>query len=170
MTSKTSAVQPVPEGYHTVTPFVLVRGAEAFTEFLINAFGAVELFPPVKGEDGSVGHAEVRIGDSVVMYFDSKPHWPETPSFLRLYVDNCPTLYQQALEAGATSVTKPTHVPWGDIGARVRDPFGNLWWIQSRIEEVDEEELARRYSDPKFIDAMNYVQSTDFFTMREDNK
>lgn len=163
-----SKVRTVPEGYYTVTPFVLVRGAAKFTDFLKDAFGAEELFPPVKSEDGSIGHAEVRIGDSVVMYFDSKPYWPATPSFLRLYVGDCETTYQQALKAGATSMTRPTIVPWGDQIARVSDPFGNLWWIMSRIDEVDEAEMARRAGQQQYIDAVEYVQNAQFFPPPED--
>jgi PhnB protein len=95
-------------------------------------------------EDGGIGHAEVRIGDSVVMMFDAKADWPETPAFLRFYVEDCDAVYQQALKAGAISVTKPTNVPWGDRICRVDDPFGNLWWIMTRIEDVSPEEEEKR--------------------------
>jgi PhnB protein len=158
-------VQPVPKGYHTVTPFVIVKGAAQFIDFMKEAFDAVEL-GRVTGEDGAIGHAEVRIGDSVVMTFDSREEWPETPAFLRLYVEDCDAVYQQALNAGATSVTKPTSVPWGDRVARVGDPLGNLWWIMTRIEDVDEEEMARRAGEKEYIEAMQYVQSAEFFPSR----
>jgi uncharacterized glyoxalase superfamily protein PhnB len=95
------------------------------------AFDAEEL-ARVHVEDGSIGHAEVRIGDSVVMMFDTKADWPETPCFLRLYVEDCDAVYQQALKAGATSVTEVTYLFFGDRVGRARDPFGNLWWIQIR--------------------------------------
>jgi PhnB protein len=173
MTTKTDApelthlVRPIPDGYHAVTPFVIVSDSIQFTQFMKEAFGAEELFPPVKNEDGSVGHAEVRIGDSVVMMFDAKADWPPTPGFLRLYVEDCNATYQQALKAGASSVTRPTHVPWGDMVARVRDPLGNLWWIQTRIEDVGEEEIERRYGEKEFMDAMEYVQSAEFFPNRK---
>ena len=117
-------VDPIPEGYHTVTPFVNVKGAAWLIDFMKEAFNAVEM-GRVTVEDGSIGHAEVRIGDSVVMMFDSKEEWPETPAFLRLYVEDCDAIYQQALKAGATSVTKPTDMSWGDRVGRVRDPTGN---------------------------------------------
>ena len=155
-------VRPVPEGYHTVTPFVIVKGAAQLIDFMKEAFGAVEI-ARVTGEDGAIGHAEIRIGDSVVMMFDSKEEWPETPAFLRLYVEDCDATYQQALKAGATSVTKPTNMPWGDRVGRVRDPLGNLWWIMTRIEDVDEEEMVRRAGEKEYIDAMQYVQSAEFF-------
>jgi uncharacterized glyoxalase superfamily protein PhnB len=161
-TTGTHMVRPIPEGYHTVTPFVIVKGAAQFIDFLQDAFGAVEL-GRVTGEDGAIGHAEVRIGDSVVMMFDAKEGWPDTPAFLGLYVEDCDAVYRQALQAGAASVTRPTNVPWGDRVCRVRDPFGNLWWIQTRIENVSAEEEGMRYGQQEYIDAMNYVQSAEFF-------
>jgi uncharacterized glyoxalase superfamily protein PhnB len=114
------------------------------------AFGAEEL-ARVHVEDGSIGHAEVRIGDSVVMMFDTKADWPETPCFLRLYVEDCDAVYQQALKAGATSVTEVTYLFFGDRVGRVRDPFGNLWWIQTRIEDLDYEEMETRAQQSEFV-------------------
>jgi uncharacterized glyoxalase superfamily protein PhnB len=156
------AVKPVPEGYYTVTPFVIVRGAARFLDFMKEAFGAEET-GRVESEDGTLGHAETRIGDSIVMTFDAKADWPDTPSFLRLYVEDGDAVYRQALKAGATSVTEMTEMPWGDRVGRVRDPFGNLWWIMTRIEDVDEEEMGKRYGQQKYIDAMKYVESAEFF-------
>ncbi len=153
---------PVPEGYHTVTPFVIVKGAAQLLDYTRDAFGAEEIARV--GEDGAIGHAETRIGDSVVMMFDAKDGWPETPAFLRLYVDDCDATYERALEAGGSSVTKPTDMPWGDRVCRVRDPLGNLWWIMTRFEDVSPEEMERRYGEQKYIDAMEYVQSAEFFS------
>ena len=115
-------------------------------------------------ENGVIGHAEFRIGDSIVMGFDAKPEWPDTPAFLRLYVADADAVHRQALESGATSVTKVTHLFWGDRVERVRDPFGNLWWIQvARFEEVVPEEMQRRAGEQEWIDAMDYVQGAQFF-------
>ena len=164
-TNNQPPIQPVPEGYYTVTPFIIVKGAAQLLDFLSEAFGAQEL-GRVHQEDGFISHAETRIGDSVVMVFDSKEEWPETPSFLRLYVEDGDAVYQQALKAGATSVTEMTNMPWGDRVGRVRDPLGNLWWIMTRIENVDEEEMARRMGEKKYIDAMQYVESAEFFPPR----
>lgn len=155
-------VRPIPEGYYTVTPFVIVKGAAKLLDFVREAFGAQEM-ARVPGENGTIGHAETRIGDSVVMMFDSKEGWPETPAFLRLYVEDCDTTYQQALDAGATSVTRPTNMPWGDRAFRVRDPLGNVWWIMTRIEDVSPEEEGKRWGQKEYVDAMQYVQSADFF-------
>lgn len=155
-------VSPIPEGYHTVTPWIISRDTAGLIEFVKAAFSGEEL-GRVYNDDGSIGHAEVRIGDSVVMMFDAKSDWPDTPGFLRLYVEDADATFQRALQAGAVVVTKLTHLFWGDLVGRVSDPFGNLWWIQQRIEEVTPEEMERRMSDPAFIEAMTYVQSAEFF-------
>jgi PhnB protein len=152
----------IPNGYHAVTPFVIVKGAAEFIDFMKQAFGAEEI-ARVNGEDGSIGHAEVRIGDAVVMLFDSKKEWPKTPAFLRLYVADVDDVCQRALKAGGTLITKLTDLPWGDRACRVRDPQGNLWWIMTRKEHLTPEEEGQRYGEQKYIDAMNYFQSTDFF-------
>ena len=157
---------PIPEGYHAVTPFVISRDTARFLDFMTDAFGAEEL-ARVAGEDGAIGHAEARIGDSVVMAFDAKEAWPDTPAFLRVYVPDGDATYRQALNAGATSVTEMTNMPWGDRVGRVRDPVGNLWWIMTRIEEVGLEEMERRYGQQEYIDAMEYVQSSEFFPTDE---
>jgi PhnB protein len=161
-TQRSKEVSPVPAGYHTVTPFVIVKGAAGFIDFMKEAFGAVEM-TRVADESGAIGHAEVRIGDSVVMLFDSKEGWPETPAFLRLYIEDVDAWYQRALKAKATSITKPTNMPWGDRGCRVRDPFGNLWWIMSHIEDVSPEEEEKRWGQKEYIEAIQYVESAEFF-------
>jgi uncharacterized glyoxalase superfamily protein PhnB len=150
-------VTPIPDGYHSVTPWMIGQDTAGLIDFLIAAFGATEL-GRMADENGVIGHAEVRIGDSVVMMFD-KPDWPPTPAFLRLYVDDIHATVERAVEAGATVVTKPTHLFWGDLVARLSDPFGNLYWIQTRIEIVDEEELVRRMTDETFAANLAYVQS-----------
>jgi PhnB protein len=122
---------------------------------MTEAFDGVEIGRV--GEEGAIGHAEVRIGDSVVMTFDSREGWPETPAFLRIYVDDCDATCQQALKSGATLVTPPTNMPWGDRVARVRDPLGDLWWVMTRMEEVSEEEIGRRFGEKEYVDAMQYV-------------
>jgi len=164
-TDASHPVRPVPEGYHTVTPWIIVKGAAQLLDFVKKAFGAEEV-GRVYNEDGTIGHAEVRIGDSVVMTFDAKENWPPTPCFLRLYVEDGDAVYQQALQAGATSVTKMVTHFFGDRGGRVRDPFGNIWWIQTHIEDVDPEEEARRIEEwtsgrrSEYADAMRYAQQS----------
>jgi PhnB protein len=152
-------IRAVPEGYHAVTPWIISRDTAGLMEFVGRAFGAEEI-ARVHNEDGSIGHAEFRIGDSVVMGFDAKPEWPEAPAFLRLYVEDADKVYRRALEAGATSVTEVTHLFWGDRVGRVRDPYGNLWWIQARVEEVDPTEMERRAGQKELKERMAYVQES----------
>jgi uncharacterized glyoxalase superfamily protein PhnB len=147
----------VPDGYTTVTPWIIGHDTAGLLDFLKRAFGAEEL-GRVVGEDGKIGHAEVRIGDAVVMAFDSPDDWEATPAFLRLYVADSEETQRRAIEAGANEVTRQTVLFFGDRVGRVRDPFGNLWWIQTRLENLDEAEMTRRAQLPEHIEAMNYVQ------------
>jgi PhnB protein len=162
MITKPNRARPIPEGYYTVTPFVASRNSAELLDFMKEAFGAREI-GRVYVDDGAIGHAETRIGDSVVMMFDAKEEWPDTPAFLRLYVEDCDATYQQAMDSGATPVTRPTNMPWGDRCCRVRDPLGNLWWIMTRIEDVSPEEMEKRWGQKEYIDAMEYVQGAQFF-------
>ncbi|MFF8937891.1 VOC family protein [Streptomyces paradoxus] len=155
-------VQPIPDGYHTVTPWIISRDTAGLIDYMKEAFDAEEI-ARVVGEDGRIGHAEVRIGDSIVMPFDAPPDWPPTPAFLRLYVEDADAAHRRAVAAGGTSVTEVTHLFFGDRIGRVRDPLGNLWWLQTRVEEVSPEEMERRLHDPKWTEAMAYVQGADFF-------
>lgn len=149
---------PIPEGYGTVTPWVVTSDTRRLLEFIKQAFGAEEL-GRVEVEGGAIGHAEARVGDSIVMMFDS-PFPVPTPGLLRLYVADADAVFGRAVAAGATVVTRLTELAWGDRVGRVRDPLGNLWWIQERVEEPTPEEVARRFQDPKYAEAMQYVQST----------
>jgi uncharacterized glyoxalase superfamily protein PhnB len=144
-----------------VTPWIIGRDTAGLMDFLAAAFDAVDLGGRVVDDEGRIGHAEMRIGDSVVMMFD-KPNWTPTPAFLRLYVPDVEQTLKNAVAAGGTVITEPTHLFWGDVVARVSDPFGNLYWLQTRIENVDADEMTRRLTDPKFIAAMDYVQSALF--------
>jgi PhnB protein len=162
MTTKPHTIRPIPAGYHSVTPWIISRDTAKLIDFMTQAFGAQEI-ARIYAEDGSIGHAEVKIGDSIVMPFDAKKDWPETPTFLRLYIDDGDAVFQRALQAGATSVTEMTNLPWGDRVGCVRDPLGNLWWIMTHQEDVDQEEMARRSGEKEYIEAMQYVQSAQFF-------
>jgi PhnB protein len=157
-----STAEPtVPPGYGTVTPWIVSRDSAALIRFLEAAFGAEEIAGSrMENQDGSIAHVEVRIGDSIVMLFDSYEDWPETPAFFRLYVGNADATYQQALAAGAGSVTRVTELFWGDRVGRVRDPFGNVWWLQSGVTGVPAEELEARMQDPATLEAMRYVQQS----------
>jgi PhnB protein len=136
-------VKPIPEGYHSVTPYLIVKGADGLLDFLKQAFGAEQRFR-MDRPDGSVGHAEVTIGDSVVMLAEASEQWPVMPGSIHLYLENCDDAYRRAIEAGATSLQEPENQFYGDRSGGVRDPFGNVWWIVTHVEDVPEEELAAR--------------------------
>ncbi|WP_232664455.1 VOC family protein [Pseudonocardia sp. TRM90224] len=155
-------VKPIPEGYTAITPWIIGPDTNGMIDYLTRAFGGVEI-GRVVGEDGFIGHAEVRIGDAMVMLFDSRPDWPATPAFLRLYVEDADATHRGAVEEGGTSVTEVTHLAFGDRVGRVRDPFGNLWWIQTRVENVTEAEMIARFAEPRWTAAMDYVTSANLF-------
>ncbi|HEV2782954.1 MAG TPA: VOC family protein [Actinophytocola sp.] len=162
-----NTIKPIPDGYTAVTPWLISKDTARLIDFVTMAFDAEEK-ARVHNEDGSIGHAEVVIGGAVVMMFDARPEWPDTPGFLRLYVEDGDAVFRRALAAGATPVTELTELFWGDRVGRVRDPLGNLWWIQQRVAEPDADELARRAAAPEFIEAMRYVQSAEIWPPARD--
>jgi len=137
------AAKPIPEGYHSITPYLVVDGASRLIDFLKQAFGAEETFR-MPMPDGKIGHAEVKIGDSVVMMGDAGAQMPPMPAMLYLYVNDADTTYKRALQAGATSLNEPMDQFYGDRSGAVKDPVGNHWWIATHKEDVPPEELARR--------------------------
>jgi PhnB protein len=155
-----------PDGYTTVTPWIISEDTAGVLDFAKAAFGAVELVrvpnPPGNPDlqPGSIGHAEMRIGDAVVMLFDRPLGWSKTPAFLRLYVEDADAAYARAITAGASEVTRVTLLGFGDKVARLRDPFGNIWWLQQHVEDVAPDELARRWTDPAWAEPMAYVQNS----------
>ncbi len=137
------AVKPIPDGYHSVTPYLIVDGAAKLIDFAKEAFGAEEMFR-MPGESGAIGHAEMRIGDSVVMLADPNPDFPPRPANLLLYVADCDAAYRKALAAGGSSDREPADQFYGDRSAGVKDAFGNLWWLHTHIEDVSAEEMQKR--------------------------
>jgi uncharacterized glyoxalase superfamily protein PhnB len=135
------AVKPVPDGYHNVTPILLVEGAAELIDFTNQAFGAQEIMR-VPGPAGLM-HAEVQIGDSRIMMADAGD-MPPTPGNLYLYLEDVDSVYESALKAGATSMQEPTDHFYRDRSAGVRDRFGNQWWIATHTEDVSPAELKRR--------------------------
>jgi len=136
-------VQPIPAGYHTITPYLSVEGADKLITFLQAAFDAEEIMRlPVP--DGTIRHAEVRIGDSPLMMTDACDQMAATPCTIHLYVEDVDAMYRRALEAGATSVQEPQDMFYGDRTAGVKDPFGNHWYMATHIEDVSTEEVQRR--------------------------
>ena len=125
-------VEHRPQGYSTVSPYLVVDGAEATIAFLARVFGAEELrrFP---GPGGTVMHAEVRIGDTVVMLADGQEAWPPVPAHVHVYVPDVDATHRRALEAGATSVQAPVCKDDEDRRGGVRDAGGTTWWIATRV-------------------------------------
>ncbi|MBI4752172.1 MAG: VOC family protein [Acidobacteria bacterium] len=138
-----SNVKPIPEGYHTVTPYLVVENAEKLLEFLTSAFDAKVTFC-TRHSDGAVGHAEVKIGDSMIMIGEAGPQSQPMPSMLYLYVPDTDATYKQAVEAGGISIMEPANQFYGDRNAGVKDHCGNQWWIATHVEDVSPEELEQR--------------------------
>ena len=145
------AVKPIPDGYHALTPYLIVNDADAAIAFYRKALGASELFR-MPGPDGKIGHAEIRLGDSVLMLADEHPamhaygpkHYGGTPINLMLYVEDVDAVVDGALKAGATLVRPVADQFYGDRSGIITDPFGHNWFIATHIEDVPPEELATR--------------------------
>lgn len=135
-TTTSQQLRLAPEGYNALSPWLVTRSSAKLLVFLKAAFGAEEL-GRVPNADGSVERAEARIGDSVVLMFDAKDDWPETPAFIRLFVADADATYARALAAGAMPITPVTALSSGDRVGRVQDPLGNVWWIQKHVEPAD---------------------------------
>jgi PhnB protein len=139
----TTKVKPVPEGYHTVCPYIVVPGIAKLIDFAKQVFGATEVFLH-KRPDGTVMHAEIKIGDSIIMMGEAPEGTKNFPAMLHLYMDGVDGLYQKAIQAGARSLREPADQPHGDRSGGVEDAFGNQWWISTHIEDVTSEEMERR--------------------------
>jgi PhnB protein len=140
-------VKPVPDGYHTLTPYLIADGADKVISFMKDAFGAKAVFEPMMRPDGKIMHAEFRIGDSVMMIADASERAKATSSMLYVYVPNVDTVYQKALKAGGTSVIEPSDMFYGDRSGGVKDPAGNHWHIGTHIEDVSPADLKKRAAD-----------------------
>lgn len=139
----TGKVQPIPAGYHSVTPYLVVRGVDRLIDFMQQAFGAVEKERHTR-PDGVVMHAELKVGDSIVMMGEAPEPSVAAPGHLYLYVEDVDRTYRRALDAGGTSVREPADQFYGDRSGGVKDPSGNTWWISTHVEDVPPEELERR--------------------------
>ncbi|HKG59624.1 MAG TPA: VOC family protein [Pyrinomonadaceae bacterium] len=141
-------VKPIPEGYHSLTPYLVIDGAAEAMEYYTKAFGAVELFRMEHG--GKIGHAEMKIGDSPFMLSDEMPQYkgPKalggTPVSLMIYVDDVDKIYPQAIAAGGTEVKPLQDQFYGDRSGTLTDPFGHIWTIATHKEDVTPEEIEKR--------------------------
>ncbi|WP_181805263.1 VOC family protein [Streptomyces shenzhenensis] len=148
-----------PEGYTTLAPWVVTDDTGAFLDFVTQAFGGEEL-GRVRTEDGLVGHAEIRLGDTVVLAFDRHADWPVMPSLLRVFVPDADDAFARAVAAGARIVTSLADNAFGQRGGRVKDPFGNIWWVVAHVEDVPEDEMWRRLQEPVYAEGMRVAQET----------
>ena len=136
-------VKPIPEGHHTVTPYLVIPGVAKVIEFVKQVFGATEVSVS-RRPDGTIMHAEVKIGDSIIMMGESQAGAKNFPAMLHLYLEDVDGAYQRAIEAGAKSVREPADQFYGDRIGGVADAFGNEWWMAAHIEDVTPEEMERR--------------------------
>jgi len=136
-------VKPVPEGHHTVTPYIVVTGVEKLINFAKKAFGATEVLLSRRA-DGTVMHAEIKIGDSIVMMGEAGGAATHFPAMLHLYMEDVDAVYHRAVQAGAKSLREPADQAYGDRMGGVEDAFGNQWWIAAHIEDVSAEESEHR--------------------------
>ena len=145
------AVKPIPDGYHTATPYLIIDGAADAIEFYEKAFGATELFR-FAAPEGKIGHAEIKIGDSPIMLADAYPdmgyNGPKSlggsPVSLMIYVEDVDTVFNQAVEAGATVKEAVSVKFYGDRMGTVIDPFGHVWHVSTHKEDVSVEEMQQR--------------------------
>ena len=138
------AVKPVPETYHTLTPYLIARDAAKTIEFLKKAFGAELSFEPMTMPDGKIMHADLKIGDSHVMISEATEQHKPMPCMVHVYVPEVDAVYKRAVAAGGTSTMEPTDQFYGDRGASVTDPSGNHWYIATHKEDVAMPELKKR--------------------------
>ena len=150
------AVKAIPDGYHSITPYLMVDGAAGAIAFYKEAFGATELFR-MADDKGRVGHAELRIGDSVVMLADTQPgatcSGPRSLGGssvgLMIYLENVDTVFARALKAGGKSLRPLAHQFYGDRSGTLEDPFGHVWTIATHVEDVPPQEIERRVAAMK---------------------
>ena len=148
-------VDPVPEQYGSVTPSLTVSPCAEAIEFYARAFAAVETAPRMTGPDGRVAHAEIRIGDRLVMLSDESPEAPTrsprslgaTTAVMFVYTDDVDAMWERAIAAGATEIFPLELQFYGDKGGRIEDPFGHQWGLAQHVEDVSPEEMERRTAD-----------------------
>ncbi len=148
-------VKPIPEGYHSVTPYLCITGAVKALEYYKKAFGAIELFR--MEHDGKIGHAEIKIGDSPIMLADEFPETgllsPQTlggsPVGIMIYVEDVDTIYKQAIDAGGIEKKAVQDQFYGDRSGTLTDPFGHVWTVATHTEDVSSEEIDKRMAAMK---------------------
>ena len=139
-------VKAIPEGYPTVTPYLMVQDAAKFIAFMSTVFAA-KTTEQLTRPDGKIGHTELRVGDSMIMLSDASESHPATPVMLHVYVEDVDAAFERAVRAGGTVVAKPTNQFYGDRSGGVKEPSGNTIWIATHVEDVAPDELKRRAAE-----------------------
>ena len=136
-------INPVPQGFHTITPYFIVNNADKFIDFIKEAFGAVENHRSVTHE-GRIMHAQLKIGDSFIMMGESAGEWKPMPCTIYMYVPDVDSVYDKALKTGGKKLREPANEFYGDRIGGVEDPWGNQWWISTHVEDVSPGEMKKR--------------------------
>lgn len=161
--NQAAKIKPVPDQYTAVTPWLISSSSASLIDFMTAAFGAQEVpNSRITNEAGIIIHVVVKIGDALVLLFDSRAGWDPTPGFLNLHVEDVDRTYQKALASGATSVTDITELWFGEKVCRILDPLGNLWWLNQRVEAVDftDPQTGQRAGTAEAIAGINYIQQS----------
>ena len=137
-------VKAIPEGYSTISPYVMVKDADAFLKFLKDAFGVKPVMEPMRTPEGKIMHVDVVLGTSHIMFGEETKDYPAQPMGLYLYVEDSDKVFQQAIKAGAKARVEPRDEFWGDRHGCVVDRFNNIWWISTHKKDVSEDEIKRR--------------------------
>ncbi|MEJ1238735.1 VOC family protein [Chryseolinea sp. T2] len=146
-TSKNRGVKPIPDGFHTITPFLIVNDAHELLSFIEKGLGGKTQYK-LEDDDGKIVHASARVGDSAIMISDTMQGMEPVTAMLYLYVENADNLYNQALAVnGVTSAREVRTEFYGDRAGCIQDQWGNKWWIATHVEDVSNEELERRKSE-----------------------
>jgi uncharacterized glyoxalase superfamily protein PhnB len=137
------AVKPIPDGYGTVTPYLTVDDPAPVIEFLKKVLNAKEIFA-MRDDKGNIGHAEVKVGSSILMLGKARDEWKSRPGNFYVYVEDCDAIYEKALAAGAISLSKPETQFYGDRHGGVTDSQGNNWWVATHVEDINPDDMKRR--------------------------
>jgi uncharacterized glyoxalase superfamily protein PhnB len=148
-----------PGSNTSVQTWIATADTARLLDFAVTAFGAEEI-ARVPTEDGGIGHAELRIGDTWLLAFDAQPDWPPLPALLRVWVDDAAASTEAAIAAGARVFTPLSDSAFGQRGARVRDPLGNIWWVTEQVEDVPPDVMLQRLSEPAYAESMRVAQET----------
>jgi PhnB protein len=141
-------INPIPQGFHAITPYLFAQGASRLVEFIAAAFEGTVIFQQKRSND-AIMHATMQIGDSMLMLADPTPEFGPMPASIYLYVADCDAVYHRALSSGGVSVFPMMTLPSGQRYGAIKDPCGNIWWVATQVEDVPPDEQERRWKQFK---------------------